>query len=159
MSFADALSGGWSVLLHSLHCPVTSAVRRRRGFLGECYRGPRHLGGKALVDAAQNASAGVFHTVSSSLLMSVMACVSWSLKHRWHLLPSGMVQNGVCGEEPCRQPHRVRQWMFSVENCGAPEMRTTLVEVFLIQHLPEMASRYHALDRLLCRDAVDGGPG
>ena len=63
MSFADALSGGWSVLLHSLHCPVTSVVRRRRGFLGECYRGPRHLGGKALVDAAQNASAGVFHTV------------------------------------------------------------------------------------------------
>ena len=117
-------------------------VRRRRGFLGECYRGPRHLGGKALVDAAQNASAGVFHTVSSSLLMSVMACVSWSLKHRWHLLPSGMVQNGVCGEEPYRQPHRVCQWMFSVENCGAPEMCTTLVEVFLIQHLPEMASRY-----------------
>ena len=53
-----------------------------------------------------------------------------------------MVQNGVRGEEPYRQPHRVCQWMFSVENCGAPEMCTTLVEVFLIQHLPEMASRY-----------------
>ena len=114
----------------------------KRHLHDECHVGPHHLGGKALADAAQNASAGVFQTVSSSLLMSVMACVSWSLKHRWHLLPSGMVQNGVCGEEPYRQPHRVCQWMFFVENWGARQRCVTLVEVFLIQHLPEMASRY-----------------
>ena len=161
VSFADAPSGGLSDLLHSLLRPVTSVVRLRRGVLGEYDRGPGHLGGKALVNSTQKASAGAFQTVSSPLLMSVMACVSWSLKHRWHLFPSGTVQNGVCGEEPYRQPHRVRQWMFSVENWGArdvDDVSGVVLDPTLARDGLEVLL-HHALDRLLCGDAVDGGPG
>ena len=73
-----------------------------------------------------------------------------------------MVQKGVRGEEPYLQPHRVCQWMFSVENWGGAgdvdDVGGGVLDLTLARDGLEVLL-HRALDRLLCRDAINGGPG